>query len=189
MKAVGTTDPDKVMAELKKTKINDMFAKGGYIRADGVMIHDMYVMQVKTPQESKYPWDYYKVVKIMQGRRGVRAGHRPVPARAQVVSRGAPWHPCRGASRRVCTRARRDLTDLRHSRGRDPRPAHARAGQRLVLRHAEPGAGGDLRPAWAWSISPTAPSTCSGAFAALLGLQWFGIGYWAALLLAPLVVA
>jgi branched-chain amino acid transport system substrate-binding protein len=67
VKAVGSTDADKVMAELKKTKINDMFAKGGYIRADGAMIHDMYVMQVKTPQASKYPWDYYKVVKTMSG--------------------------------------------------------------------------------------------------------------------------
>ena len=67
VKAVGSTDSDKVMAELKKTKINDMFAKGGYIRADGVMIHDMYVMQVKSPQESKYPWDYYKVLKVMKG--------------------------------------------------------------------------------------------------------------------------
>ncbi|HET9329155.1 MAG TPA: ABC transporter substrate-binding protein [Steroidobacteraceae bacterium] len=67
VKAAGSTDPDKVMAELKKTKINDMFTKGGYIRADGAMIHDMYVMQVKTPKESKYPWDYYRVVKKMSG--------------------------------------------------------------------------------------------------------------------------
>ncbi|HWW19276.1 MAG TPA: ABC transporter substrate-binding protein, partial [Steroidobacteraceae bacterium] len=67
VKAVGGSDPDKVMAELKKTRINDMFAKNGYIRADGVMVHDMYVMQVKTPKESKYPWDYYKVVKTMPG--------------------------------------------------------------------------------------------------------------------------
>jgi len=67
VKAVGTTDSDKVMAELKKTKINDLFAKGGYIRADGLMIHPVYVMQVKSPQESKYPWDYYKVVKTMSG--------------------------------------------------------------------------------------------------------------------------
>ena len=65
--AAGTTDADQVMATLKKMKINDMFAKGGYIRADGVMIHDMYVMQVKSPRESKYPWDYYKVVKVMSG--------------------------------------------------------------------------------------------------------------------------
>jgi branched-chain amino acid transport system substrate-binding protein len=67
VKAAGTTDADKVMAELKETKINDMFAKGGYIRADGLMVHDMYVMQVKSPQESKYAWDYYKVVKVMDG--------------------------------------------------------------------------------------------------------------------------
>jgi branched-chain amino acid transport system substrate-binding protein len=67
VKTVGSTDPDKVMAEMKKAKINDMFVKGGYVRADGVMIHPMYVMQVKTPAESKYPWDYYKVVKTMPG--------------------------------------------------------------------------------------------------------------------------
>jgi branched-chain amino acid transport system substrate-binding protein len=67
VKAVGSTDSDKVMAELKKTRINDMFAKDGYVRADGVMVHDIYVMQVKSPQESKYPWDYYKVLKVMKG--------------------------------------------------------------------------------------------------------------------------
>jgi branched-chain amino acid transport system substrate-binding protein len=67
VKAVGTTDADKVMAQLKKTKINDVFAKGGYIRDDGLMVHTMYVMQVKTPAESKYPWDYYKIVKVMTG--------------------------------------------------------------------------------------------------------------------------
>jgi branched-chain amino acid transport system substrate-binding protein len=67
VKAVGTTDADKVMAQLKSMKIDDMFAKGGYIRADGAMIHEMYVMQVKSPQESKYPWDYYKLVRRMSG--------------------------------------------------------------------------------------------------------------------------
>ncbi len=67
VKAVGSTAPDLVMAQLKKTKINDVFTKNGYIRADGLMVHTMYVMQVKTPAESKYPWDYYKVVKVMSG--------------------------------------------------------------------------------------------------------------------------
>jgi branched-chain amino acid transport system substrate-binding protein len=67
VKAVGSTDSDKVMAQLKKTKINDFFAKDGYIREDGLMVHTMYVMKVKTPAESKYPWDYYKVVKVMSG--------------------------------------------------------------------------------------------------------------------------
>jgi branched-chain amino acid transport system substrate-binding protein len=67
VKAVGSTDSDKVMAELKKAKINDMFTKDGYIREDGLMVHTMYVYQVKKPSESKYPWDYYRVVKVMKG--------------------------------------------------------------------------------------------------------------------------
>jgi branched-chain amino acid transport system substrate-binding protein len=67
VKAAGTTDTDKVMSELRRTKINDMFTKGGYIRADGVMVHDMYVMQVKSPKESRYPWDFYRVVTVMPG--------------------------------------------------------------------------------------------------------------------------
>jgi branched-chain amino acid transport system substrate-binding protein len=67
VKATGTDDSDKVMAHLKKTPINDMFAKGGVIRPDGRMVHDMYLMQVKTPAESKYPWDYYKLVATIPG--------------------------------------------------------------------------------------------------------------------------
>jgi branched-chain amino acid transport system substrate-binding protein len=67
VKAIGTDDADKVMAHLKKTKINDMFAKNGEIRPDGRMVHDMYLMQVKTQAESKYPWDYYKVVATIPG--------------------------------------------------------------------------------------------------------------------------
>jgi branched-chain amino acid transport system substrate-binding protein len=67
VKAVGTDDADKVMAQLKKTKINDVFAKNGVIRPDGRMVHDMYLMEVKKPSESKYPWDYYKVVQTIPG--------------------------------------------------------------------------------------------------------------------------
>jgi len=67
VKALGTDDSDKVMAHMKKTKINDMFAKGGEIRPDGRMVHDMYLMEVKKPSESKYPWDYYKVVQTIPG--------------------------------------------------------------------------------------------------------------------------
>ncbi|HSI53856.1 MAG TPA: ABC transporter substrate-binding protein [Ramlibacter sp.] len=67
VKAVGTDDPDKVLAQMKKTKINDIFAKGGFIRDDGRMVHDMYLMQVKTPKESTEPWDYYKVVQTFKG--------------------------------------------------------------------------------------------------------------------------
>ncbi len=67
VKATGTDDPDKVLAQLKKTKINDIFTKGGYVRDDGRMIHDMYLMQVKTPAESTEPWDYYKVAETFKG--------------------------------------------------------------------------------------------------------------------------
>ena len=67
VKAAGTTDSDKVMAELHKAKIDDIFTANGVIRADGLMEHDMYVMQVKAPAESKGPWDYYKLVDTMSG--------------------------------------------------------------------------------------------------------------------------
>jgi branched-chain amino acid transport system substrate-binding protein len=59
--AVGSTDADKVMAKLKSTPLDDFYAKG-VIRPDGRYAHDMYLMQVKAPSESKVPWDYYKVV-------------------------------------------------------------------------------------------------------------------------------
>jgi branched-chain amino acid transport system substrate-binding protein len=62
----GTTDGTKVMAELKHMKIDDMFVKGT-IRADGLLMHDMYLFQVKTPQESKEPWDYYKLIATIPG--------------------------------------------------------------------------------------------------------------------------
>jgi branched-chain amino acid transport system substrate-binding protein len=67
VKAAGTDDADKVMAKMKSTKVNDFFAKNGVIREDGRMVHDMYLMQVKSQSESKYPWDYYKVVQTIPG--------------------------------------------------------------------------------------------------------------------------
>lgn len=67
VKAAGTDDTTKVMAQMKKTPINDFFAKNGKIRDDGRMVHDMYLMQVKRPEESKYPWDYYHVRQVIPG--------------------------------------------------------------------------------------------------------------------------
>jgi branched-chain amino acid transport system substrate-binding protein len=78
VRAAGSADSDKIMAELRKAKINDMFTKDGYIRADGLMVHQMYVMQVKTPAESKFAWDYYKVMKVMPGEEAF--GSQPDPA-------------------------------------------------------------------------------------------------------------
>jgi branched-chain amino acid transport system substrate-binding protein len=66
VQAVKTTDADTVMAYLKKTPIDDFYAKG-VIRPDGRMVHDMFLMQVKSPAESKAPWDYTKLVKTLPG--------------------------------------------------------------------------------------------------------------------------
>ncbi|MBA2722585.1 MAG: ABC transporter substrate-binding protein [Methylibium sp.] len=70
LKAVEATqsdDADKVIAQMKATKVNDFFAKGGTIGPDGRHRYDMYLMQVKTPAESKEPWDYYKVAQRIPG--------------------------------------------------------------------------------------------------------------------------
>jgi branched-chain amino acid transport system substrate-binding protein len=66
VKAVGSTDSDKVMERLKKTKINDMFVTDGVIRPDGLLEKEMYVVQVKTPAESKGDWDFYKILKTLK---------------------------------------------------------------------------------------------------------------------------
>jgi branched-chain amino acid transport system substrate-binding protein len=62
VKATNSIDAQKVMAQMKKTPVNDFFAKNGRIRDDGRMVHDMYLFQVKKPSESFGPWDYYKLI-------------------------------------------------------------------------------------------------------------------------------
>ena len=66
VQAAGTTDADKVMNTLKAMKIDDFYNKG-QIRADGRMIHDMHLYQVKGVKESTTPWDYYKTVATIPG--------------------------------------------------------------------------------------------------------------------------
>ena len=61
VKAGDSDDAATVMANMKKLPINDFFAKNGSIRDDGRMVHDMYLVQVKKPADSKYAWDYYSV--------------------------------------------------------------------------------------------------------------------------------
>ena len=65
VKAIGTDDGDAVMKQLKSIKVNDMFIKNGYVRKDGLMMHDMYLAQVKKPDQSKTPWDYYNIVRTL----------------------------------------------------------------------------------------------------------------------------
>ncbi|WP_257168022.1 ABC transporter substrate-binding protein [Bradyrhizobium sp. SRS-191] len=67
VKAAGTTDPDAVMKLMRSTPINDMFAKGGRIREDGRMVHDMYLFEVKKPSESKGKSDDYKLLATVPG--------------------------------------------------------------------------------------------------------------------------
>ncbi len=65
VKAAGTDDADPVVARMKATPVNDFFAKNGRIGPDGLHRHEMYLVRVKTPQESKAPWDYYQIVKTI----------------------------------------------------------------------------------------------------------------------------
>jgi branched-chain amino acid transport system substrate-binding protein len=65
VQAAGSDDADAVSVKMRELPINDMFAKDGKIRADGRMVHDMYLWEVKAPAESKYPWDYLKLVKTI----------------------------------------------------------------------------------------------------------------------------
>lgn len=65
VQAAGSDDADAVSVKMREMPINDMFAKGGQIRVDGRMVHDMYLWEVKKPSESKYAWDYLKLVKTI----------------------------------------------------------------------------------------------------------------------------
>jgi branched-chain amino acid transport system substrate-binding protein len=67
IKATGTDDPLKVSAEMHKHPIEDFFSRNGKLRDDNLMVHDLLLVQVKTPEESKYPWDYYKILAHIPG--------------------------------------------------------------------------------------------------------------------------
>jgi branched-chain amino acid transport system substrate-binding protein len=65
VQAVGSTDPDKVMAKMREMPINDFMTRDGKLRVDGRVMRDLYLFQVKSPAESKYPWDYYKQLAVI----------------------------------------------------------------------------------------------------------------------------
>ena len=70
LKAVQATrgdDGNAVARQLKQMPIEDFFAQNGKVREDGRMVHDMYLVQIKKPEESRYPWDYYKVLSTIPG--------------------------------------------------------------------------------------------------------------------------
>jgi branched-chain amino acid transport system substrate-binding protein len=63
----GTDEPLKVAAKMREKPIEDFFSRNGKLREDGLMVHDLMLVQVKTPEESKYPWDYYKILASISG--------------------------------------------------------------------------------------------------------------------------
>ncbi|MGC2808955.1 MAG: ABC transporter substrate-binding protein [Bradyrhizobium sp.] len=67
IKDAGTDEPLKVAAKMREKPIEDFFSRHGTLREDGLMVHDLMLVQVKTPEESKYPWDYYKVLSHIPG--------------------------------------------------------------------------------------------------------------------------
>jgi branched-chain amino acid transport system substrate-binding protein len=72
VKALGAKDPEKVMAKMREMPINDFMTKNGRLRIDGRVVRDMYLLQVKKPDESKEPWDYLKIVEQVPGDQAFR---------------------------------------------------------------------------------------------------------------------
>ena len=67
VKESGTDDPLTVAARMREKPIEDFFARNGRLRDDNLMVHDLMLVQVKKPQESRYPWDYYHVLAKISG--------------------------------------------------------------------------------------------------------------------------
>jgi branched-chain amino acid transport system substrate-binding protein len=71
--AAGTDEAKAVMAKMRERPVNDFYVKNGHLREDGRLVHDMYLAQVKTPQESKRPWDYYNILATIPGDQAFRS--------------------------------------------------------------------------------------------------------------------
>jgi branched-chain amino acid transport system substrate-binding protein len=67
VQSANTDDGQKVAAKMRELPVEDFFAKKGEVRANGRMAHDMYLVQVKRPEESLYPWDYYRILRTIPG--------------------------------------------------------------------------------------------------------------------------
>jgi branched-chain amino acid transport system substrate-binding protein len=67
VKDSGTDDPLKVAAKMREKPIEDFFSRNGKLREDNLMVHDLILVQVKKPEESKYPWDYYTILARIPG--------------------------------------------------------------------------------------------------------------------------
>ncbi|MET0905865.1 MAG: ABC transporter substrate-binding protein, partial [Tardiphaga sp.] len=72
VKAAGTKDPTTVAKKMHELKVNDAYNKDVTVRPDGRVLHTMYLVQVKKPEESKYKFDYYKVITTSPGEQAFR---------------------------------------------------------------------------------------------------------------------
>jgi branched-chain amino acid transport system substrate-binding protein len=72
IKEAGTDEAQAVVRKMKELPVNDFFTKGGSVREDGRVIRSMYLFQVKSPEESKYPYDYYKLLNTVPGEQAFR---------------------------------------------------------------------------------------------------------------------
>jgi len=70
--AAGTDEAKAVMAKMREIPVNDFYAKNGKVREDGRMVHDMYFVQVKTPEESTGAWDYYRILSTIPSNQAFR---------------------------------------------------------------------------------------------------------------------
>src|SRR6476619_2250055 len=67
IKETGTDEPLKVAAKMREKPVEDFFSRNGKLREDNLMVHDLWLVQVKKPEESKYPWDYYQILATISG--------------------------------------------------------------------------------------------------------------------------
>ncbi|MFP5405106.1 MAG: ABC transporter substrate-binding protein [Gammaproteobacteria bacterium] len=73
VKAVGSKDQAKVLEKMREMPVEDMFSRHGKLLPNGRMVHDMYLVEVKSPAESKYPWDYYKILSTIPADKAFRS--------------------------------------------------------------------------------------------------------------------
>jgi branched-chain amino acid transport system substrate-binding protein len=72
VRSSGTDEAKTIAKTMRELPVDDFFAPKGLVRPDGRLLHDMYLVEVKPPEESRYPWDYYKVLSIISGANAFR---------------------------------------------------------------------------------------------------------------------
>jgi branched-chain amino acid transport system substrate-binding protein len=72
VRSSGTDEAKTIAKAMRELPVDDFFAPKGLVRPDGRLVHDMYLVEVKPPEESRYPWDYYKVLSVIPGANAFR---------------------------------------------------------------------------------------------------------------------